>query len=697
VNGTAGSLLSIGAASLWLGLLLGAAGFATVRLLPRLGPSRRYRLWYAALLLTLLVPLATQVTPRRATAIAGDDPRPAAGPSPLSPVGLQPGTPDRITAPGGDDMTSASWGWRLTLPAAVIDFGLWVWLLGAGLGLGGLAVEMGRLSRLRRSSRPPPRELLELWSRAITAVPTGRRLRLLVSDRVGIPMASGWRRPAVIVPVELHRLLPADDVRHLLMHELAHLARFDDWHVAIQHLARALCWWHPVVRWVTRRLETEREFACDELVAKRGDRRGYARALVRVAEVGLDHSSGFAPAALRGRLTDRVEALLGRSAETRWSWRRAGSGLALGAMAMSGLWIGPPAVGAGLVASMAPAQSPQDSGTASPERTRGAVGRSLDSLFRTFADSGFSGTVLVAMGNEIVLEQGYGMADRERRIPATATTRYSTAGITKLFTATAILTLEKEGRLSVGDSLTRWVGPLPRAKDRASLHHLLTHSDGLTRLQAPVYRRSAEAFVSAIAATPAAFEPGSGYRYNDFGHSLLGLVVERASGESYESFIRRRFIEPARLRATGFEPDGGEMAVEYAGPAGAQVPVGPRAYSWGRRGSLGLVSTAGDLYRWFRAMEDATILAPAVRARMLVPRMQSDWGAEQGYGWDLEPRPDGRRIWRRVAGTPGFEGELLHDPLDGWTAVILVNSRIGWRFRVWQAIERTVISSGPNR
>jgi CubicO group peptidase (beta-lactamase class C family) len=110
-----------------------------------------------------------------------------------------------------------------------------------------------------------------------------------------------------------------------------------------------------------------------------------------------------------------------------------------------------------------------------------------------------------------------------------------------------------------------------------------------------------------------------------------------------------------------------------------------------------MVTTAGDLYRFFRAMNDPSVVPAAARARMFEPRVPTDWGAMQGYGWDLYTRADGRVIWRRVAGTPGFEGEILHDPVGKWTAVILVNSRVGWRFKVWDAIERAALLPAAER
>jgi CubicO group peptidase (beta-lactamase class C family) len=494
-----------------------------------------------------------------------------------------------------------------------------------------------------------------------------------------------------MLPSRIDRVLTIEETRHLLMHELAHLARRDDWHQMVHQLVGVVCWWHPLIRWVIAKLEAEGEFACDEIVAGRTGRRPYARTLVRMAGLALERASALAPAASRGQLSERVESLVGGAAPVRPGWRGPVAGVALGSVTAAGIWLGPPVIG---VRAGAPPLATAPPAQALPP---GVIGDELDQIFTRFADSGFSGTILVAVGDRIVLEKGYGLADRERQIPATAATRYSTAGITKLFTAAAILTLEEEGRLAVADSLSRWTGRLPGAKQGVTLHQLLTHSDGLTRLQAPVYRRSADDFVAAVSASPAAFAPGTGYRYNDFGHSLLGLVVERASGERYEDFIRRRFLEPAGMAATGFEGEPGPMAVEYAGPAGRLVPIPERAYLWGRRGSLGMVSTASDLYQWFRAMNDPRVLSPRVRKRMLTPMGQSDWGAEQGYGWDFQPRPGGHRLWRRVAGTPGFEGELLHDPVAGWTAVILVNSRLGWRFRVWEAIERTIHFHGAVR
>jgi CubicO group peptidase (beta-lactamase class C family) len=261
------------------------------------------------------------------------------------------------------------------------------------------------------------------------------------------------------------------------------------------------------------------------------------------------------------------------------------------------------------------------------------------------------------------------------------------AGFTKMFTGAAILTLAEEGRLQVTDSLSRFFDHLPGTDGQVTLHQLLTHTDGLTRQNAPVYRTRADAFIRAVSASPDSFAPGQGYRYNDFGHSVLGVVIEQISGSPYERFIHDRFLAPAGLTQTGFENEpGAGWATEYAGRPDRQYPVPPRSYTWGRRGSLGMVSTVGDMYRWIRALDDPRVVPPRVRARMFEAHGPTDWGADRGYGWDRLRQRDGSVLWRRVAGTPGMEGEILHDPVRNWTAVILVNTRVEWRFRAWKRI-----------
>lgn len=679
--------------SLWVGALLAFGVNLLVRCV-MLGPRIRYRLWILALGITIGVPLS---------GIPGDRPAaPGGRASPDRTSKVPPSTTGVESTPSGTGPTieegmaaiqtiripPVSGGASLVIPTPVARILFLIWVAGALIGFAWLALQLFRLAALKRASERPDDRLSRIWASVVASTGGRRHVRLLISQRSRLPAACGYLRPAVVAPEALCRALNDEETRHLLLHELAHLSRYDDWGLLAHRLVQSFCWWHPVVWYIGGRLDAERELACDETVVKASGRKVYARTLVRVAEMARGDTVVLAPGVLRGELTRRVESLLENDARRPGAGARVSAGAAAISVAALGFWVSPPAIRMSL--SSAPGRVPPQSFAST------AIATKLDSAFTSYVDSGFSGSILLALGDSVVLSKGYGMADRERGIAATAETRYSVAGFTKMFTAAAILTLEDEGLLRVADSLSRYFGPLPGTSGEVTLHQLLTHTDGMTRQNAPVYRRDPETFIRAVAAAPDSFTPGMGYRYNDFGHSLLGVIVERASGVSYETFIRDRFLQPAGLLATGFENDGSghPYAIEYAGPAGHQYPIPPRSYSWGRRASLGMVSTVGDMFRWIQAMRDPRVVSARVRERMLESHGLTDWGAEQGYGWDRVRQRDGSALWRRVAGTPGMEGEILHDPARGWTAVILVNSRVEWRFRVWDDIADTMRENG---
>ncbi len=694
MQGLTANLLSAALLSLWLGAGLALAATLLLRLAPGLPPTWRYRVW-GAVLLCIALPLV-RGTPRL-------DPPPPGGTAPARPSAAPPVAAAPLEAEPPPSTGAASVGEppailrapdRSPEPVAVRDPTAW---LPAGLAatlvallVTGCMLLMLRLTgqlravrRLKRRALPPAEGLRRQWVPALHLLPVSRPVDLRCSPDVALPVACGFRRPAILFPAGLDRSLTPREIRCLLLHELAHLGRKDDWALLCERALLALLWWNPAAHWASRCIEQEREQACDALVAGRSDRRVYARTLVRVAEMVRGTAPALAPGAHRGSLSLRIERLLAAPGPSRGGhWRRRAAGALGGVTLAAAVVLRPPTVRT-FTARATVAEAP------SGARDRATI-REMDQVFARYADSGFSGTVLLAQHGSVLLARGYGQADRERGIAATAETRYSTAGFTKLFTATALLDLVHEERLSLDDTLGRWFPSLPPAKAGVTLGQVLTYQDGLTRPKAPVQRDEATAFVEAIGAAPASFTPGTAFRYNDHGHSLLGLIIERATGERFEDYIRRRYLGPAGLSHTGFEGEGGPMAVEYHRQAGVDAPIGPRAYRWGRRASLGLVSTAGDLFRWFRALDDPTIVSPQTRRALFQVYGPTDYGSGQGYGLELVARRDGRRLWRRVAGTPGFEGELLYDPEGDWIAIILVNSRLGWRFRIWRDIERAM-------
>jgi CubicO group peptidase (beta-lactamase class C family) len=180
----------------------------------------------------------------------------------------------------------------------------------------------------------------------------------------------------------------------------------------------------------------------------------------------------------------------------------------------------------------------------------GDVGRKVDEFMSRLEAWGFSGAVIVAKDGQIVMSKGYGLANREQKIPFTPETVSSIGSITKQFTAAAILKLEMQGKLKVGDPIGKYLPGVPPDKADITIHHLLTHTAGVRadfggRDSDPIAR---DDLVKLVLASPLRFKPGVRYEYSNEGYSLAGAIVERVSGASYEAFLSEHLFKPAGTR-----------------------------------------------------------------------------------------------------------------------------------------------------
>jgi len=167
---------------------------------------------------------------------------------------------------------------------------------------------------------------------------------------------------------------------------------------------------------------------------------------------------------------------------------------------------------------------------------------------------GFSGTLLVEQDGSIVLSEGYGYSDRENKVAWSSKTIADIGSITKQFTAAAILMLEEDGKLSVNDPLSRHFNDVPDDKRDITLHQLLTHTSGIEDLEDagdydPIER---DEFIRRIFAQPLASRPGESYSYSNAGYSILGAIIEKITGQTYEMFLRQRLFIPQKMQDTGY-------------------------------------------------------------------------------------------------------------------------------------------------
>jgi CubicO group peptidase (beta-lactamase class C family) len=499
-------------------------------------------------------------------------------------------------------------------------------------------------------------------------------VRIGLSEAVAVPLTLGFIRPVILIPTEIMRQLDQVAFAQVLGHELGHVARRDDWIRLAQRVLAAVFFFQPAVHWASRRIELERELACDDwALARTGAQPDvYARCLLRVGQLAARR--GRAPGlalSMASQLRTRVQALLAPRPSR--AGVPVGASLGLGTMAcgVTMLLLATPGVRIerGTIAAAA------GDGPDAPVSAR------VDAVLRRYEEYGFHGAVLLARGDRVMLSGGYGLADRSVGIPWTASTAFNGGAVAKMLTAAAILKLEEQGRLRVTDRITDYLGAFPAPKDRATLHHLLTHTAGLARPWAPVYRTDRDGFIRAMKSTPLDYRPGEGHRYTDLGHALLAAVIEVASGMRYEEYVRTALLEPAGMSNTRFENEPATtapMAVEYLQAAGAESQVGPRDYPWGRRGAMGVVTTLEDLWRWHRALEQGVVLGREARARMLTAWVDAGRSTWIGYGWEVGRSDRGTRIRHRLSAWNSNSVEVVYDEDEDLFIALVANAPTNW-------------------
>lgn len=302
----------------WQGALVALAAFLALRLVGPTASAARYRIALGALALLTLAPAGTLA--RRGGWLAGASPgwvaalpewtRPDLAPvNPASAGSIGPSTPE-ASAPqttAADTGVPIERAWRAAVPWL-----LTAWLLGALLCLARLAGGIARLHGFRRRSTIAPPQVTREVELLVGRLGLTRMPEVRVSGDAGIPLTFGALRPVVLLPRRFADDLPADQVRLVLAHELAHVARRDYLVNLAQCVVEALLFFHPAVHWLSRTAREEREHCGDELAASvAGDRRELARALVALEElVGVRHSRTLAPAATGGILLRRIERLV---------------------------------------------------------------------------------------------------------------------------------------------------------------------------------------------------------------------------------------------------------------------------------------------------------------------------------------------------------------------------------------------------
>ena len=314
------------------------------------------------------------------------------------------------------------------------------------------------------------------------------------------------------------------------------------------------------------------------------------------------------------------------------------------------------------------ARSPQ------PDTSRAELESALRRTFDDLAESGFCGAVLVVRGDDVLLDAAAGLADRAHGVVNRTDTVFDVGSITKQFTATAILQLVQAKKLSIDDTLEHFFKPVPPDKRAITVRHLLTHTSGLPT-DVPVSSSTSErdALVRACLAAKMQSLPGAEFAYNNIGYMLLAAIVELTAKTEYESYVTEHLFAPAGMTSSGFlhgsKVDATRIAHGYEGKT-AYGPADQAWYSWGLRGAGGVLSTTGDLMRWWRALQTDAILSKAARQQLFTPNLSN-----YACGWWVLQDDSLGRLIQHGGTTRGFEGDYSHYLDRDLHLIVLCNDR----------------------
>ncbi len=346
------------------------------------------------------------------------------------------------------------------------------------------------------------------------------------------------------------------------------------------------------------------------------------------------------------------------------------------------------------------------SATASAQPSAAEVQKKVDSVAAAELSGGPTAgiSVLVAQRGTILVAKGYGLADIEQQTPTTERTVYRLGSLSKQFTAAALLKLVEQGKVSLDESIRTYLPNYPEAGNAVTVRHLLQHTSGLTNYtaQSDYWRHMNDDLprtevLEWFASKPPVYTPGTRYVYCNTGYFLLGLIIEKVSGESYEAFVQTNLLDPIGLKATYY--DGGKRAIPeaargYMRDAGKLVPCRPLNLEL-VAGAGAMASTALDVYAFHQGLRAGKVLSPEIYKLMITPpKLAGDEPSHYGMGFHVDQV--GKHTVQRHGGLVfGFKSCYYYYPEEDLTIIILMNTEEAEYRPIQDAIVRLFLPDIP--
>lgn len=334
----------------------------------------------------------------------------------------------------------------------------------------------------------------------------------------------------------------------------------------------------------------------------------------------------------------------------------------------------------------------------------------IEQLLSKYNEYGqFNGSALVAENGKVIFKKGFGSANMEWNIPNQPDTKFRLGSITKQFTALLIVKLAEEGKIKLDAPVTTYVPDYPKENgDKITIHHLLTHTSGIPNYtNAPNFLKEKARnpytpadFVKTFSSLPLEFKPGEKFNYSNSGYFLLGYIIEKITGKTYEQYLQETIFTPLKMvnsgfdhsdvilknRAAGYEKNGKKIV--NAAYLDMSIP-----YAAGS-----LYSTVEDLYLWDQALYTNKLLSEKSMESLFKPYIKA-WGDESySYGWSVEDINNGDKgklkIIEHGGGINGFNTIISRIPADK-NLVVLLNNTGGTVLGEMNAAIRSILYNQP--
>ncbi|MCI0660807.1 MAG: serine hydrolase [Acidobacteria bacterium] len=304
----------------------------------------------------------------------------------------------------------------------------------------------------------------------------------------------------------------------------------------------------------------------------------------------------------------------------------------------------------------------------------------IEEYLNAAANQGFTGSALISRDGKVIFSKGYGLANRELDVLNTPPTKFRIGSITKQFTAAAILLLQERGKLSVQDPICKFFDNCPSAWNGVTIHHLLTHTGGVpsytsssdyrTKMMMP---ETVASMIDRFKDKPLEFKPGEKMSYSNSGYFLLGHIIEKASGESYEGFLQKNIFGPLKLSGTGYDHHITILKNRATGYSRGQDGMINSLYlDMSQPYAAGsLYSTVEDLFAWNEALFSDKLLSAKSREAMMTVDKNN-----YAYGLGVNQQHN-RKMVSHGGGINGFNTFLGRFPDEKVTVVVLRNADFG--------------------